>query len=359
MPGSPVEARVAAIFRAISPDFPIPGDDDLSRAAISRSTAFPNRSSSSFPKPLDRRGLHGEDPAGALDAVIFATFASSPAAARIARERPQERLHVGQGQAVRPVGQRAVGSGWISRKRPSTPPPRPPAPGGHVLPLAGGALPAPPGSCTLWVASKITGQIPTRGSPGTPGSRPPGCCTRRWFPAPSPGRFRCPWRQTFSTAFRMSHGAMNCPFLMFTATPVSPPRRAGRSDGTGTPGSGAGRPGGDGAGLPGFVDIGGDGKAVPAPEPSRGCAAPRPRPARGTGRPVEERFALSDDPLEHHVDGEPGGEIREEGGDGQGDAPSGLEGRTAPAMSRQRASGADPEPVRDGDPTDHALSRPD
>jgi len=49
--GVPVEAIVAAIFRPISPDFPMPVTTTFPRADLRRSTAFPNLSSTFFRSP--------------------------------------------------------------------------------------------------------------------------------------------------------------------------------------------------------------------------------------------------------------------------------------------------------------------
>ncbi len=109
--------------------------------------------------------------------------------------------------------------------------------------------------------------------------------------------------------------------------------------------------GGDGDGLPRVMDVGGDGKAVPLPhlrEDAKplGFARPAVRCPGGTVRLVERS-------LEHHGEGEPGGEIREESGDGQGELLGFEDAR--PRDEQGRAPGADPEPVRDGDPSDHAF----
>src|SRR3954465_10717902 len=129
--------------------------------------------------------------------------------------------HIGNESEFGPSESALSGSSWTSQKSASIPTAAAArARGGASVRSPPVRSPCPPGLCTEWVASKQTGansriwMIPRKST------------TRSWYPKLAPRSVRStflhPASASFATAFFMSEGATNCPFLTLTARPVRP-----------------------------------------------------------------------------------------------------------------------------------------
>src|SRR5262249_3914442 len=174
----------------------------------------------------DGVGLETEHPLGDLPHVGRALGAHGRTADSMAcscgrsRGRSSMRSMFGPSESGRPSGNVRSGSSCISMKSASIPNATAArASAGTYWRSPPDRSPAPPGSCTEWVASKTTGKPKARMM-----ARPRMSTTRLWYPKEAPRSVRriarLPTERTLSTMFFMSPGATNWPFLTFTGLPV-------------------------------------------------------------------------------------------------------------------------------------------
>ena len=80
--GVPVEVSVAAIFRAMSPDLPMPDDDDAARAMLEQLDRRERTVIRAHRRGPERVGLEAEHPAACRDQTLRVHGAVSPRSRR-------------------------------------------------------------------------------------------------------------------------------------------------------------------------------------------------------------------------------------------------------------------------------------
>ena len=131
------------------------------------------------------------------------------------------------GQAFGPSESASSGRGWVSMNRPATPAATAAraSTGTNSRWPPEACRPAPPGSCTEWVASNTTGQPVARmiGERAHVGDQVVVAEAEAALAHHDLRRCRC--ERALSTTLRISHGERNWPFLMLTGLPGAATRR--------------------------------------------------------------------------------------------------------------------------------------